>query len=1074
MNPLRLSVNIGNPEDLAAFVTSYHPTDQAIEFVSRLASAALKGGGAHALQGPYGTGKSSLAAFALNQLSCSTQVFAPHRIPELFDTGNDSVANVLDDGGLVPIPIVGASESLTTRLARGLKAFAKSISKKPSVAALKTCTALDPDKVTDQQLLQLIVDTTQGVRRLGKAGTLLVIDEFGRHLDHMLATASDTDFHLLQSLAELTGRANSPLTLLIVQHYGLEHYSQRFFGDRRAEWEKVRGRFRETILNNTEVDAANIIGKVLMSSDQSYRRKHRISKLDDSGPKLLRDAQFLAAASKCHPLHPMTVALLSRLARLLGQQDRTIVGWLTTDLGTGFDAARSRAGKDWIYPDALFGHFFGDALLLPSNAALAMRFAAIHSAYERIGDEISPPARALFRTFSILSFGGGRGLAADKACALACLPPKFPFDKSIEELTKRSLIVYRRYRGEYAIWEGSDYDVARRVDEEITAITLDLAAEMNKRASRQVLAHGHLIRTGNRSSAQIHWLKPQEAAPLGDGKPRILVWIGDQRPPETPSCDVTGIAILNVLEPHLKESAAIRRLLEEDSDLHDDLVAQKELRLRLDFHEGRISARFDELLDSNLQWQVAGTAFTGLQKALSTAMDIAYPRALPLHNELVNRDRVSAQVTAALRKLLEQLHAHPDKENLGIQKFPAERIIYESLLKQSGLHFETDGKWLLRLDEENLPEGFNYSVAEIRKMYLETGHGSHPTIDDVASHLGAPPFGVKRTPAILMCILVILADRDSHEIYEDRKFLPHWGPQTLLRMLKAPARFSVAAAAKSPVGKGFMRDYRITLTGGNGAGVTDTPVAIVRELLVRYSHLSVYARQTTTVSEGVQAFRRALSVAKSPGDMLFRTIPRALGYSSLPSRVADGQDYLSSVRNVLAELDGADNALLERLERVALDTLDCEDASAARARCIKFSKCLLSASQMHHGYGVFLAQILNDSIHDDRKWFAGVVNEGLGIAVPTASWSDAHASQAEFLLRRNLLGIQRAVQLITDLRMQHDGAPFAVFWPNPVDGERSEDIKSLVHKLFSIVEEAPKDSQMAVVVDLARAVGNQA
>ena len=1072
MNPMRLSVNLGNPEDLVASVTSYHPTDQAIEFVCRLASAALKGGEAHALQGPYGAGKSSLAAFALNQISSSTQVFAPHRTPEPFGNGKSPVAQLLDAGGLAPIPIVGASESLASRVARALKTFARSMPKRPSVAALRTCAALDPDNVTHEQMLRLLVDTTQGVRRLGMAGALLVIDEFGRHLDHMLATASDADFHLLQSLAELTGRSDSPLSLLIVQHYGLEHYSSRFFGDRRAEWEKVRGRFRETILNNTEVDAAHIIGKALISSDRCDRRRLRIPKSEDSGPKLLQDVGFLAAARKCRPLHPMTVALLSRLARLLGQQDRTVVGWLTTDLGTGFDAARSKAVKGWVHPDALFAHFFGDALLVPSNPALATRFAAIHSAHERMGDEISAEARTLFQTFSMLSFCGGRGLAADEACALACLPLGFPFEKCIAELTKSSLVVYRRYRGEYAIWEGSDYDVARRVDQEITAVSLDLAAEMNRRASRRVLAHGHLIRTGNRRSAQIHWLRSGEAAPQGDGKPRILVWIGDQRPPGAPSGDVTGVAMVHALEPHLKESAAIRRLLEEDPALRDDLVAEKELRLRLDFHEARISALSDDLLESDLQWQVAGLAFPGLQKAISAAMDGAYPRAFPLHNELVNRDRVSGQVTAALRKLIEQLHAHPDKENLGIEKFPAERIIYESLLKQSGLHVETDGKWRLRLDEKSLPEGLGCSVGEIRKLYLETGHGAHPTIDNVAAHLGSPPFGVKRTPAILLCILVVLADRDSHEIYEDHQFLPHWGPQTLLRILKAPARFSVAAAAKSPVGKRFMRDYGMALTGSDDPAGSDAPVAIVRELLVRHSQLSVYARQTTTVSEGAQAFRRALSVAKSPGDMLFRTIPRALGLSSLPSRGADGRNYLSSVRLVQAELDEADTALLGRLESVALDTLACEDVQAARARCVEFANCLVSESQMHHAYGEFLAQILNDSILDDRTWLAGVVNEGLGIAVPIGSWSDAHASQAEFLLRRNLLGIQRAGQLISDLRLQQDASPFAVFWPNPGDGERKKDIKSFVHKLSSIVEEVPKDSQMAVVVDLARAVGS--
>ena len=722
-------------------------------------------------------------------------------------------------------------------------------------------------------------------------------------------------------------------------------------------------------------------------------------------------------------------------------------------MGTGFEAARSKSGKRWIYPDALFEHFFGDALLVPSNPALAMRYAAIHSAHERIGDEISAPARKLFQTIAMLTFAGGRGLAADKASALACLPPRFAFDKRIAELTKSSLVVYRRYRGEYAIWEGSDYDIARRIDEEMEAVSLDLAAEMNRRASRRVLANSHLIRTGNRRSARIHWLRPGEDAPEGNTRPRILIWMDDQRPSNAPPGDVTGVATVHALEPHLREAAAIRRLLEDDAALHDDHVAEKELQLRLDFHEARISALCDDLLDSDLQWQVADRAFPGLQQAVSGAMDRAYPRALQLHNELVNRDKVSGQVTGALRKLIERLHASPEKENLGIEKFPAERIIYESFLKQSGLHVETRGKWQLRLDEKHLREveGLRHSVGAIRKLFLETGQGAHPTIDDVAAHLGALPFGIKRTPAILLCILVVLADRDDHEIYEDHKYLPRWGPETLYRMLKTPARFSVAAAAKSPVGQRFMRDYRKALTGSAGHGSSNTPVAVARDLLIRHADRSVYARQTETVSKEAQEFRRALDVAKSPGDMLFRTIPRALGCPSLPTRGAERQSYLASVCRVQAELDGADSELLRGLASVALKALDCEEMKAARAQCVELANCVMSESQMHHGYGEFLAQILNDSILDDREWFAGVVNEGLGIAVPIGSWSDAHASQAEFMLRRSLLGLQRTGQLISDLQLQKDGAPFAVFWPNPErwrtqEGNQVDCSQTLIHR----------------------------
>lgn len=1065
---MRLAVNIENSADLSASGVSYHPTSQSIEFVSRLASAALDGGGAHALLGAYGAGKSSLAAFALNELSCPTASFVPNSRPNLFGEDHSPVAKVLDAGGLAPMPIVGAAEPLASRVILALKAFANSVSFPTPDTVLQSCAALDPRGATSEQALLLLTDVARAIRQQGRVGALLVIDEFGRHLEYMLSSASDNDFHLLQGIAEATGRADSPLSLIIIQHYGLEHYGARFYGSRRDEWEKVRGRFRETVLNNTETDAAYIAGKVLASLGLAERQDLPPVQFEGQRPRILRDIEFRAAARECYPLHPMTVVLLSRLARLLGQHDRTIVGWLTSDLDTGFQATRQRHSCGWLHPDALYDHFFGDALLVPSNPAFAKRFAAINAAHERAGDDLSAAARILFRTLALLGFCAGRGINADKTSALACLPRGFPFDPCIEELTNRSLVLYRRYRSEYAVWEGSDYDVTLRIDEAMSALSLDIPSEMTRRSDRPVLAHGHLIRTGNRRTAKVYWLNAGDDPPEAYGDPRILVWIADRLPDAVPSGDVVGVTGAHALVPHLLEAAAIRRLLDQDAALQGDAVAAKEMRSRLAFYEARIAALSQNLLDSDLRWYVGKRRFTNMQQALSNAMDAAYPRAFELHNELVNRHRVSGQVMFALRKLIGQLYACLEQENLGIEKFPAERIIYESLLKQTGLHtFADDGTWRLRLDGNRLPSGLANCIAEIRRLFVEGDRPPPPPVDVVVDHLATPPYGVNRTPALLLCILILLDDRDAHELYEDGDFLPHWGPDTLLRLLKAPGRFAVAAAALSPVGSVFMHEYRKALATPGSVTTSATPVALAREALRRHARLSVYARRTQTVSPHAQAFRRALEVARSPGDMLFRTIPDALGRPSLPARAAARKDYLAALNAVWAELEGADNALMVGLEGAVFDTLGCTNMDDARARCREFAGRMLGDGNMHHGYNDFLSRTLDDTMSDNRSWLASVVDSGLGISTPLKSWSDGHASQGEFLLRRNLLAMQRVANLLSERHLQDDADPFAIFWPNP-DTVVRDDIELIAQKMATLADKIPSNERMAVIVNLAR------
>ena len=1064
---VRLSVNIESPADLSASAASYFPTSQSIEFVRGLASAALNGGGAHALLGPYGVGKSSLAAFALNELSYPTSSFEPAARSHLFGSDESPVAEVLSEGGLAPMPIVGAPEPLSTRVALALKTLASDDTVLRGVPALDTYATLDPREASGDQALLMLTEAARTIRQQGRAGALLIIDEFGRHLEHMLSAPGDGDLHLLQNIAEATGRADSPISLVIIQHLGLEHYGSMLHGQRRYEWDKVRGRFLETVLNHTEADAAHIVASVLntLGVEKVERPALRFPK---SAPPVLKDPHFLTAAYECRPLHPMTVVLLSRLAQVLGQNDRTMVGWLASELDSGFRAMRTKARKNgWLYPFLLYEHFFRDALWAPPNPAFAKRFAAIHMAHERMDDDLSVDARLLFKTLALLSFCAGRGLRADRSSALACLPRSFQFDRAIAELTNRSLVLYRHYRGEYVVWEGSDYDVTGHIDEQLPLLSLDVAAEMNQRCRVPVLAHGHLIRTGNRRTASILWLndgvEPQEAG----GEPRILIRLADRAPTVVDTNDVVGAAASQAIEPHLRESTAIRRLLEHDAVLQEDAIATRELKSRREFHEGRIASVCQELLESDLGWRVGESRFSTMQEALSHAMDEVFSRAFTLHNDLVNRDRVSASVAFALRKLIDRLYGSLGEENIGIEKFPAERIIHESMLKGTGLYSRTgDGAWQLRLDGEGLTPGMAACIGEARRLFADRRQPAASSVHDVADHLARPPYGIKQTPAVLLCILILLDDQDAHELYEDGQFLPHWGPDTLIRVLRAPKRFIIAAAAASPVDREFLWQYKKALGAGGATTTAVTPVALARDVLRRHARLSPYAQRTQTISDQAQAFRRALEVATSPGDMLFRKIPEAFGYASLPVQAAVREGFFRSLHAVWRELEEADEALMVRLEGAVLDTLGYAELCRARLLCQEFAKSLLADGGLHHGYEDFLSRICDDEITDHRGWLAKVADDGIGIATPMASWSDAHASQGEFLLRRNFAALKQARNLLAECTVERDASPFAIFWPNPDVALRDAALE-VSRQIEALADSLPPKDRRAVIVSLA-------
>lgn len=1064
---MRLSTNIESIEDISWAREWYCPTGQAKEFIGELSKKSLDGGAALALEGPYGVGKSSLLAYLLNQVTSPTSECPSMFASDLFQ-GEDCPASQLREvGGLVPLAFTGSMDSLASKILSVVEDFAECNPHTLGVSALRDALSKSEGKSTQALAAESLRTFAKAIRASGGAGVLLAIDEFGRHLEQMLGSAGSADLHLLQEIAESTGHPDAPLTLVIVQHHGLDQYTDRLLGDDRAEWEKVRGRFRETVLQNSEADTARIIASAFRSLPKLRRGQvpdpiafHK----SQSAPALMQDPEFLDACAPCRPLHPMTIALLARLSRLLGQQDRTVVGWLTSERPTGFAAALNSARGGWVRPSALFDHFFADALKTPSNPVFAKRFAAIYGAWERVGDDLEPDARLLFKVMALLSFCSGRGISADRGGALACLPARFAFKANVERLVSRSLLVHREFRSEYVVWEGSDYDVVGKVEAEMSFVELDVALEMNQRFARDVLAHRHYIETGNRRMARLIWLNPGQPAPAPASGPRILAGLG--APPDAAACvdvDIRASIPCAALTPHLKASAAIRRLFESDADLKGDKVATKEMHIRLEHHDGAVSAVVEEWLASKTKWWLGGLEFASMQEAATAAMNKAYPMAFELHLDMFNRDRLSGQASAAFRKLIEAMWGFPSVERLGIKRFPAERVLYEVFIKRSGLHVKgRDGTWRLTMTGTTMPEGLRQILAEIRELFsVEEGAKS---VEDAVCALSETPFGVKRNPALLLCAVTLLVERDRYELYESGSYLPDWGPQTLVRMVKAPKRFSISATTDVPVGKSFMAKYRQALSGEGQPSEHVTPVAVARAALKRHAKLSNYARSTQTVSEAACALRRAFRVAKSPGDMLFRAIPNALGHNRLPLRGSGAKEYLSCIENARASLECADESLLRALADVVVEAWGKGPLSEARRECVVCAESVLGHSRVHHGYGDFVDAVLGHADLDDLAWLARVADTGLGIREPLESWTDAHMAQAEFALRRTLMAIQEAGRMLEDAEAPPAAKPFIVFLP----GAGAKGAMPQEREAEAVLSSAPKAQRMTIIANLAK------
>ena len=160
--------------------------------------------------GSYGTGKSSFL------LALESDLKRTNKKPYLLD-----VKNLLNDSDIEILNIVGDYTELSTLLRRSLNAEGT------------TNSVLDELKTY--------------YNRCQKQGyfLLIVIDEFGKVLEHAAKNNPEKELYFLQKLAEFVNVPSRQVLLLTTLHQNFSSYAKGLTEAQVNEWKKVKGRFKE-------------------------------------------------------------------------------------------------------------------------------------------------------------------------------------------------------------------------------------------------------------------------------------------------------------------------------------------------------------------------------------------------------------------------------------------------------------------------------------------------------------------------------------------------------------------------------------------------------------------------------------------------------------------------------------------------------------------------------------------------------------------------------------------------------------------------------------------------------------
>lgn len=1087
------SINVELDLHDRAVAQGYVSTVQALRSLARILEGVTGKSSSRAwtLTGPYGSGKSFFSLFLMN-LVCTQEPAHETAIRQLRSTDPllseqvEAAANLIASKGLLPVPITGFRASLQDCLRHGLlqalQPYAWSEEIRLALADLSQQTLNTESRQFSQVLQRLLGTVTQS--ELGFGGILIVFDEMGKSLEYAAAHTADTDIYLLQEIAELANRSgDQPLIFIGILHQAFERYASFLDSSTQREWAKIQGRFEDIafqeppnqqmrlLVNALEIslDDPTALGSLLLRN---------ASEMIDSGwcPPMMRAEEFAELCTKAYPLHPSVLVALPYVFRRLAQNERSVFAFLASHEPLGFQYfLRTHRLLEFYRLADVFDYLMAN---FQSRLYASGRAHVLTETIERLASapDLEPIEADVLKTIGLLTWlSEASHLQVSEPALLAALRSDGRSDGDLRQalmsLKEKKLIVYRRFNQTYTIWQGSDVDIEGRLEEASRKVSSSFSlAEAVQRylPPRPLIARRHSYQTGTLRYFNVQYVdastRNQVALnPTSDASGSILVclsvnyadvaafvqWV--QEPPLSQRRDiVVGIAERTTrLAELLQELRCLHWVEDHTPELSGDLVARRELRARLAAVEALIHNELERAISlhrlgdvSNARWFYAGNSIQlqshqGLTHFISNICDDLYTQTPFLRNELINRRALSSQGAAARRNLLEGMLQRADKASLGIEGYPPERSMYESLLKASGLHRQAGQDHWILTDPPGADPLRIRPVWEAIADFIFKPPVEPRLVSDLFACLSQPPYGLTEGVMPVFLCAFLLVHQNETTFYREGSLQPELEIADWEVLLRRPELFAVAGCRIEGPRQAILERF------GRGLGVEPAAMPVVRALIRKLKSLPEHAWRTQRLPPEALAVRRTIETARSPERLLFHDLPQALGLTPFDENEVNEklvEDYFQRLNAALQALANATLLLREQARDQFLTACALPTGEAGWQEFLS-----LAGELMPRATNPTLQPLLRRAVEtpDTRAALESVL--ALIASRPLRTWTDLDADR--FSDQAHYLG-----ELV---RLERNGNAPALDLP-PEKRQRSQEVAARLQRYLAELEDDPQ------------------
>jgi energy-coupling factor transporter ATP-binding protein EcfA2 len=1008
---------------------------------------------AWSLTGPYGSGKSSLALLIAQLLSGDDGVRQQARrflsasdadlSSRLFGAGS---ALAKKPGRLLPVLVTGSRQPLDKALAASLAASLRAVATRgrpPQIIERLERVAAAPG-AAGSAVVEMFEEAVEYLSRVEgeAAGLLLIVDELGKFLEFGASNPEQGDVFVLQELAEAATRSARPFLFVTILHQALDRYAEHLSPGRRSEWAKVQGRFDDVAFEERSEQLLRLLSHAVRheGSDadlKAFRRQAKVHAQEAVAAGIRAAAmptgELQDCLAACYPLHPLTAVVLGPLFRQLAQNERSLFAFLASSETHGFrEFLNQNTVKDGPYRlDCLYDYVMaslGPGVFAQHRGKL---WAEVQTALDRLHDATDVQVR-LAKTIGLLqALGPAAGFPASSTvlvAALRGLAGEGEVEAALKELSRRSVVVFRRHTGSYALWEGSDVDIEDRLQAARQSVERDqsIAAFLTRQIPPQpLIARRHYFQTGTlRYFEAVYGGRSDLQADLfsgltggsGEADGRVLYCL-----PRDPSDrkamreqitssggEVPVVAALPGdvfdLRELCHELVCLRWVSEHTPELETDRTARREVSARLAIAEQNLRSHLEWVfspVNPGCTWFCRGVevklaSARQLNDTLSRACDEVYHATPRWRNELINRRALSSSAAAARRNLIEAMFEHPEKEALGFEGNPPERSMYETLLRGARLHRKQGGEFAFTAPDKHADPAVREVWKAVEAFLTETEAGKK-SVEHLFTTLRQPPFGLKDgvLPVILAAVLVHAHSQVA--LYEEGSFVPRPSAAVFERLFRTPAKYELQRFRIAGPRAEVFQQYAAMIQ--RAAGDEADLLTIVKPMVRLAKELPDYVAKTRQISETGQKVLKAVRDARQPDKLLFADLPVACGHPPFEaSGKADPKQidaYFTQLRAAFTELQRAYPHLLADIERLTLKAFGEEPPFAAARKRIDHHARLVLNVAVEAKLKAFLLRITDDSV-EEATWLESIAT--LLAGKPPTHWDDQDRARFEVQL----------------------------------------------------------------------------